>query len=376
MPKSCIILGGGIAGLSAGIAMRKAGYRVTLFEQAEDIRPLGAALSIWGNAMAGLDWLGCGERVRAESAPILEVSLSLANGPSLFGPVDVSHSDSYLPMRSILQSLLLEKLGSDQCRFGVRIDDTEQGADGVSVLADGKKLASADLLIVADGIHSRIAEDLLGNPAQFSGYVGALGLCTPSDGSVIAGNASELWKRGERFGLFDAGAGQRYWFYTRTAESAAEKDGLTREHLLECAQTWPEAVEQSLSATPVSDIIPIAIHAKAPPKQLGKGRIICIGDAAHAMEPNQGQGACQGIEDGWALGVLAGRCEPQEILAGFERLRLKRIRGKMRDSAMISRVVHASGRLGWSIGRRMIGAGPQWLDERQLLPRITPPTIG
>lgn len=376
MTKSCIILGGGIAGLSAGIAMRKAGYRVTLFEQAENIRPLGAALSIWGNAMAGLDWLGCGERVRAEAAPILEVSLSLANGVPLFGPVDVSSSDSYLPLRSTLQSLLLEKLGPDQCHFGVCIDDAEQNVDGVSVSAGGEKLAHADLLIVADGIHSRIADELLGNPAKFSGYVGALGLCTPADGSVIAGNATELWKQGERFGLFDGGAGRRYWFYTRTAESAAEKDSLSREYLLERAQTWPEAVEQSLSATPASDIIPIAIHAKAPPKRLGKGRIICIGDAAHAMEPNQGQGACQGVEDGWALGVLAGRCEPQEILPEFERLRLKRIREKVRDSAMISHVVHASGRLGWSIGRRVLGVGGKLLGEKQLLPRIMPPKIG
>jgi len=66
--RRCVVVGGGIAGLSAAIAMRKAGYETTVFEQAPKLAPIGAALSIWGNAMAGLDWLGCGDAVR-ERAP-------------------------------------------------------------------------------------------------------------------------------------------------------------------------------------------------------------------------------------------------------------------------------------------------------------------
>jgi 2-polyprenyl-6-methoxyphenol hydroxylase-like FAD-dependent oxidoreductase len=100
MAKSAIIVGGGIAGLSAGIALRKSGYEVTLFEQAPSLEPIGAALSIWGNAMAGLDWLGCGDAVRERSHPMNRLRLTRPDGRALWGPVDVAESDSWLPVRA------------------------------------------------------------------------------------------------------------------------------------------------------------------------------------------------------------------------------------------------------------------------------------
>jgi 2-polyprenyl-6-methoxyphenol hydroxylase-like FAD-dependent oxidoreductase len=82
MARSAIVVGGGIAGLSAGIALRKAGYEVTLFEQAPRLEPIGAALSIWGNAMAGLDWLGCGDAVRERAHPVRRLCLTRGFSPS------------------------------------------------------------------------------------------------------------------------------------------------------------------------------------------------------------------------------------------------------------------------------------------------------
>ena len=113
MQRTCIIIGGGIAGLSAGIAMREAGYAVTIYEQAPAIEPMGAALSIWGNAMAGLDWLGCGDDLRAKAAPIGEVSLIRKDGRKLMGPMDVAASGSFLPTRAVLQNILLRHVGAE-----------------------------------------------------------------------------------------------------------------------------------------------------------------------------------------------------------------------------------------------------------------------
>ena len=96
---------------------------------------------------------------------------------------------------------------------------------------------------------------------------------------------------------------------------------------------WPREVRVAVEATPAERLIPFSIHAKPPPTRLGQGRIICVGDAAHAMEPNLGQGGCLAIEDAVALGAAAQAGPPGEMLARFERLRLKRVRQFVRLSA-------------------------------------------
>ena len=372
MPRTCIIIGGGIAGLSAGIAMRKAGYAVTVYEQAPAIEPMGAALSIWGNAMAGLDWLGCGDALRAQAAPIGEVSLIRKNGRMLMGPMDVSATGSYLPTRSMLQQILLNHLSAENVRLGVAIDGAKEQDGRVTVSGGGKPIDEADILIAADGIHSRIAVQHIGSEPQFAGYIGALGLCTLPSDPLPSGFAQEVWATGERFGVFDAGEGQRYWFTMRDAEDASSVAAMTLENVRRSTEDWPDVVRVTLAAA--QSCIPVAIHAKPPPKNMGKGRIICIGDAAHPMEPNQGQGACQSIEDAWALGVLAHRLPPERVLPELEKQRLKRVRSYVRESALMGQAAHMQNRLIRSAVLGSFAITPRWVQERQLLSRLKVPT--
>lgn len=295
--RTACVIGGGIAGLAAGVALQRAGYRVELFEQAPAIAPMGAALSIWGNAMAGLDWLSCGDAVRQGSARVERLALSTSAGTRLFGPVDMSTADAYLPMRSHLQGVMLDALGRENLRLGQRIDDVRESRDRVELFRDGEVVASANLCIVADGIHSAIASRLIGNAPACCGYVGALGIAEGAGDAWPGGHGEEVWHRRERFGLFDAGAGKRYWFYMMPAKSAGEAETINQSVLQSRADHFPVVIGETVQATVDDGVIPVAISARAIPKRLGKGRIICVGDAAHAMEPNQGQGGCQGIED-------------------------------------------------------------------------------
>jgi len=82
----------------------------------------------------------------------------------------------------------------------------------------------------------------------------------------------------------------------------------------------------AVEATDPERLIPFSIHAKPPPKKLGYGRIICVGDAAHAMEPNLGQGGCQSLEDAIALGIATRTGDIHQVLPRFEKMRLKRVR--------------------------------------------------
>ncbi|MCP5383986.1 MAG: FAD-dependent monooxygenase [Altererythrobacter sp.] len=374
MQRTAAVIGGGIAGLASAAALQRAGYDVTVYEQAPAIAPMGTALSIWDNAMAGLDWIGCGDAVRGASAPITQVALSRRDGKYLFGPVALEGMDAWLPMRSHLQAVLADCLGRDRLRLGVRVDGIGEQGDKVEIAIAGSPVDAVDLCVGADGIHSAKASELLGNVPQYRGYLGALGVARAVDDGWPQGLGEEIWHGTERFGLFDAGEGRRYWFYMRSEKDPAALSGIDLAFVQQRVAGWADPIGHALAATDPAATIPVAIHARATPRRLGQGRIICVGDAAHAMEPNQGQGGCQGIEDAWALGVLAGRLSPEAILPEFERQRLPRLKAVMRDSMLVGRVAHSP--RSWERGmvRAIFAATSQRIDASQLRRRLRPPT--
>ena len=369
MVQRTIIVGGGIAGLSAAIGLRRVGHDVRLFEQASEIRPLGAAISLWGNALAALDRLGCGDAVREASAPIDRLRSTTRGGRPLFGPVDISVNDSWLVRRADLQAILMRSADDDIVSLDTRIENIEQSQNGVIVTtADGASHA-ADLLVLADGIHSKHATDLIGNPARYAGYRGFLGL---ADGFADDGEAmnEEIWHGRERAGLFDATGGQRYWFFIY---SALEDGEMTHDALDETILNWPERVRQAVLRTPHDRRISGAIHARSVPKRLGRGRVIAIGDAAHAMEPNLGQGACQGIEDAEALARWANTYAPEYLLSAMERERLPRIAHYMKASARIGWMAHRASPLARRAIEGVMRATPAAMERWQIAREIAVP---
>jgi 2-polyprenyl-6-methoxyphenol hydroxylase-like FAD-dependent oxidoreductase len=376
MTRRCIVVGGGIAGLSAGIAMRKAGYTVALCEQAPKLEPIGAAISIWGNAMVGLDWLGCGQGLRERAVHVRKVLLTQVDGRILFGPVDISACDGWLPHRWDLQEVLLDKLGLENCRLGLRIDDIAETDGKVVVRADGETVDEADLAVVADGIHSAIASRLLGNAPLYRGYGAVIGVGHSPDDDFEPGLAQEIWAERDRFALLDAGDGRRYWFYMAPFERQEDLAAIEYAAIAGRAERWPSTLRAAVERTPAASLIRIPIRSRPIPRALGAGRVICLGDAAHAMEPNQGQGACQGIEDAWLLGSLAQRLPPEAILPVFQKHRLPRVRSYWRDSAIIGRAAHSASRLERDAQRAILAAAPRWLDRRQIVSRHRAPRFG
>ena len=180
---------------------------------------------------------------------------------------------------------------------------------------------------------------LIGGPATYRGYGGVIALSDAVE-TKLDGMACEYWGRHERFGLFKIAGDRRYWFYMSTqgvdAKPPAHVDVLRR------AAGWPAGVAEAVGATPPDGLIPFSIHAKLPPKRLGLGRIVCVGDAAHAMEPNLGQGACQALEDAAALTVIAAGSEPGAIAGKFEEQRLKCVRRIVGQAAEAGGGAHGS----------------------------------
>ena len=318
--KSAIVVGAGIGGLTSAIALKNAGWDVTVYERTSNLKPLGAALSLWSNAVEGLRQLDVLSAILPNAERISTMLVADKQGRPIIGPHSMDEL-SIMIARADLQRTLLNELGTENVVLGKKVFRLKNGKGNACVSFETGFTAEADLVVDAAGIRS-----IGSSPTDLSyrGYSGILAISNAVSNSSLNGSASEYWGEHERFGVFELPANRHYWFYMRSARPGARMP--SKAGVLAQAKEWPRTIGDAVKATRETDFVPFEIFAAAPPRTLGEGRIIQVGDAAHPMEPNLGQGACQAIEDAAALSVLAMNLDPAEIGFAFNRLRLKRVR--------------------------------------------------
>lgn len=321
MPKT-IIVGGGIAGLASGIAFANAGWDVTVLERAPRIEPLGAALSLWPNACAAMSSIGVLSAVSARGAPITAMQLATRDGKTILRRA--IPDQAMMSTRASLQNALLTAFGCERVRLGCKVDHISSNR----IELTGGETMTCDLVVDAGGIRALSGA---GSPPRYAGYAGVLALSDRADGAELDGLAAEYWGRDERFGVFELPENRRYWFYMRSqsAETSVPDLAMCRK----AAEGWPRSVSQAIAATREDALIPFAIHAKPPPRALNVYGILQVGDAAHTMEPNLGQGACQALEDAAALQAIVSTVTLDKVATEYDHLRLKRAKMFVRDSS-------------------------------------------
>ena len=330
MERTIGIVGGGIGGIAAAVALHQSGHSVVVYERAAELREVGAGMMLWPNATRVLRELGLLERalacgglntnflVRSEGGKIL---LDLA-----LGEFDVP---AFCIRRSDLLQVLLSALPPECIQLGREFQRWEQAGDRVRLHFGDGLVEEHDALIGADGIRSRVRAGLSGADAPvYRGYTVWRGLAPYAGHAVPLGCNSETWGVGQRFGILHTGP-QRYTWYATLNVSPDHVDaaGGRKHELLELFKGWHEPVADLIEATPEDAILKHKACDVAPLRRWGVGRVTLLGDAAHTCTPNLGQGGGMALEDALVLAKCVTRERPlPQAFREYERRRLGRTR--------------------------------------------------
>lgn len=303
-----IIIGSGIAGLSAAIGLRKVGIDVTVYERAPELREVGAGISLWANALRALDYLGAGEAVRSRALSLVRSEIRTSEGRKIlvsFSAEQLQKQIAVSPVvamihRADLVAALAEFLPEGVARYGFECVSVEQVGNRVNVrFADGHT-DEAEAIVGADGINSAVRAALVGyEKPRYSGYTcwRSIAACPAS---IPPGYMGEWWGRGKRFGIATLTHDRAYWFAVHNAP-ADQRPVDKHATVTMLFEGWADPVSEIIASTPPERLIHSDIVDRPPTNIWSKGRIGLIGDAVHPTTPNLGQGGCVAIEDAVAL---------------------------------------------------------------------------
>lgn len=342
------VVGGGIGGLTAAVALQRVGWRVTVLERAPEFGEIGAGLLLMSNALRSLDALGLGAAVRGGGLPEFPGGLRTASGRWLSridGAFEQRLGTAALVVhRAELHRILRAALPAEHLLTGATVEAVTAGERGrveVRYVRQGNPAGlETDLLVAADGLNSRVRAQLWPD-APSPVYAGSTAWRAVTRSALPAGlEMSQTWGEGQEFGNLPLTDGRVYWYGAATTpEGQRCPDELAE--VVRRFGAWHDPIPALLAATAPEAVLRHDVYQLATPlPSYVRGRVALLGDAAHAMTPNLGQGAAQAIEDAV---VLAAACaaEPhlEAALARYDRERRPRTQA-------ISRAAHLMGRFG------------------------------
>lgn len=307
-----IIIGAGMGGLSAAIALKQCGYDVEVYEQVKEMKPVGAAISVWSNGVKCLNYLGLEKQIAelggnmANMAYIDGLTGNIMTQFSLTPLILEAGQKPYPVSRAELQHMLLHAFGEKHVHMGMKLTQIIRNDDQVTIQFEDGSQITGDLLIGADGTHSLIREYVTGEITErrYAGYVNWNGLVAIDEHIAPANQWTTFVGEGKRVSLMPVANNRFYFFFDVPLPKGLANDKTAYKATLhDYFKGWTSQVHDLIDRIDIDKTNRVEIHDIEPFMQWTKGRIALLGDAAHSTTPDIGQGGCAAMEDAIVLAM-------------------------------------------------------------------------
>lgn len=341
--RKAMVVGAGLGGLTAALALQRSGWRVRVYEQAEALGEVGAGITLSPGAGRGLASLGLAAEVLASSLPVPDIAfLHYRTGALLAGSLDQGAPPDHgfetprhihrADLHAILAAAVMGE-DADSLVLNKRLDRVTQTRSGVvSHFADGGA-AHADILIGADGARSAVRREIIDqDPPKFAGQIAFRCLIPRSLAAPVLGGAHAAVSIGAArvFNRYLIRGGSLLNVIGIARREAWSAEGWSTpakvEDFLEAYQGFHEGVLNLIRLSPPSTLIKWGLFVRPPIDRWSSGRVVLLGDAAHPILPFLGLGAALAIEDGVVLArALALTDRPESAFDAFQSARRERV---------------------------------------------------
>jgi len=363
------IIGAGIGGLTTAIALRQKGFSVRIFEQSETLTLVGAGIILASNAMQIYERLGLKEEIENKGKIISSMKITKQTLEPI-STMDLTYFKSLYNVNTVaihradLQKILINALEDVDINLGYKLVDIKHHSINNILEFENGIFESSVTLIGADGLHSMVRKisfpPVALREAKQMCWRGVTDYALASDKEDTL---YEAWGDTARFGFVKISDTKVYWYALRSFVKNAQECNL--DNIDAYFEAFHPVVRDMISSTSKNDIHGGEIMDLKPLKTWHKNTICLLGDAAHAMTPNMGQGACQAIEDAYAIAEYLSSYPRDEAFMKYQNNRYSKVNKIVKMSWTMGKVSHIQNPLLMKLRNFALSSMPVWMSRKQ-----------